>query len=222
MGLYACIHDGSAVLVLYSVAHVCRNVTLFSAARNTLLLAVLVHQYLGCPATSELRFHFQMRSSNVTLIDGLNARMALLERGLKSCPVRPHTLKAAACSQNTSTDLGKHASARQTPLLQRDQANRERPGQSAAFDMVHTFAGDIQLVHLSCSYDTVWACDSRGLVYMRIGSLRPPARLTLPPAWVPVESAYQEDSPLISAVSSPQVATGAVGHCRFSSCCCWD
>ncbi|CAN7999846.1 unnamed protein product [Ixodes hexagonus] len=60
--------------------------------------------------------------------------------------------------------------------------------------------GGIQLVHLSCSYDTVWACDSKGIVYMRLGSLRPPAPQTLPPAWVPVESGYQEDSPFVSAV----------------------
>lgn len=62
--------------------------------------------------------------------------------------------------------------------------------------------GGIQLVHLSCSYDTVWACDSKGVVYMRLGSLRPPAPQTLPPAWVPVESGYQEDSPFVSASAS--------------------
>ncbi|XP_077522659.1 tectonin beta-propeller repeat-containing protein 2 isoform X3 [Amblyomma americanum] len=60
--------------------------------------------------------------------------------------------------------------------------------------------GDAQLTHLSCSYETVWACDTKGTVYMRIGSLRPPAPRTLPPAWVPVESGYQEESPFISAV----------------------
>lgn len=60
--------------------------------------------------------------------------------------------------------------------------------------------GDVQLAHLSCSYETVWACDTRGTVYMRIGSLRPPAPRTLPPAWVPVESAYQDESPFMTAV----------------------
>lgn len=60
--------------------------------------------------------------------------------------------------------------------------------------------GDVQLTHLSCSYETVWACDTRGTVYMRIGSLRPPAPRTLPPAWVPVESAYQDESPFMSSV----------------------
>uniref|UniRef100_A0A6B0VG60 Putative proline-rich receptor-like protein kinase perk7 n=1 Tax=Ixodes ricinus TaxID=34613 RepID=A0A6B0VG60_IXORI len=62
--------------------------------------------------------------------------------------------------------------------------------------------GGTQLVHLSCSNDTVWACDSKGVVYMRLGSLRPPAERTLPPAWVPVESGYQEDSPFVSASAS--------------------
>lgn len=60
--------------------------------------------------------------------------------------------------------------------------------------------GDAQLTHLSCSYETVWACDTKGTVYMRIGSLRPPAPRTLPPAWVPIESGYQEESPFISSV----------------------
>lgn len=60
--------------------------------------------------------------------------------------------------------------------------------------------GDVQLTHLSCSYETVWACDTKGTVYMRIGSLRPPAPRTLPPAWVPIESGYQEESPFISSV----------------------
>nr|XP_037274481.1 LOW QUALITY PROTEIN: tectonin beta-propeller repeat-containing protein 2-like [Rhipicephalus microplus] len=62
--------------------------------------------------------------------------------------------------------------------------------------------GDAQLTHISCSYETVWACDNKGTVYMRIGSLRPPAPRTLPPAWVPIESGYQEESPFISASAS--------------------
>lgn len=62
--------------------------------------------------------------------------------------------------------------------------------------------GDAQLTHLSCSYETVWACDTKGTVYMRIGSLRPPAPRTLPPAWVPIESGYQEESPFISSSAS--------------------
>ncbi|KAL1416627.1 hypothetical protein MTO96_027838 [Rhipicephalus appendiculatus] len=62
--------------------------------------------------------------------------------------------------------------------------------------------GDAQLTHISCSYETVWACDNKGTVYMRIGSLRPPAPRTLPPAWVPIESGYQEESPFISSSAS--------------------
>ncbi|KAH6925438.1 hypothetical protein HPB50_005615 [Hyalomma asiaticum] len=82
-----------------------------------------------------------------------------------------------------------------------------RTGQTHQFPMGETWVpldtsqlGDVQLTHLSCSYETVWACDAKGTVYMRIGSLRPPAPRTLPPAWVPIESAYQEESPFISAV----------------------
>ncbi|KAK8782374.1 hypothetical protein V5799_016285 [Amblyomma americanum] len=84
-----------------------------------------------------------------------------------------------------------------------------RTGQSPHHPMGDTWVpldisqlGDAQLTHLSCSYETVWACDTKGTVYMRIGSLRPPAPRTLPPAWVPVESGYQEESPFISASTS--------------------
>lgn len=82
-----------------------------------------------------------------------------------------------------------------------------RTGQTHQFPMGDTWVpldtsqlGDVHITHLSCSYETVWACDAKGTVYMRIGSLRPPAPRTLPPAWVPIDSGYQEESPFISAV----------------------
>ena len=47
-------------------------------------------------------------------------------------------------------------------------------------------AGDATLVHANCGSQNVWAVDSRGQVYLRIG-VRPIAYQGLSPAWVPVE-----------------------------------
>lgn len=49
------------------------------------------------------------------------------------------------------------------------------------------FADNVHFVHVSCGSDVAWACDRKGIIYMRVGSLKPPGPNDMSPAWVQVE-----------------------------------
>ncbi|XP_077865720.1 tectonin beta-propeller repeat-containing protein 2-like [Saccoglossus kowalevskii] len=50
--------------------------------------------------------------------------------------------------------------------------------------------GSVHIISLSCGYDSVWACDTNGNIYFRMG-VKPPQYAFLNPAWVPVEGKPQ-------------------------------
>ncbi|XP_022257676.1 tectonin beta-propeller repeat-containing protein 2-like isoform X1 [Limulus polyphemus] len=48
--------------------------------------------------------------------------------------------------------------------------------------------GEIRLTYISCSHQSVWACDDNGFVMMRLGTLKPPSVHNLPQAWIVIDT----------------------------------
>ena len=46
---------------------------------------------------------------------------------------------------------------------------------------------NVHIVHVSCGSEVSWACDNKGFIYLRSGSLSPPSTTDMSPAWVKVE-----------------------------------
>uniref|UniRef100_T1HZK9 Tectonin beta-propeller repeat-containing protein n=2 Tax=Rhodnius prolixus TaxID=13249 RepID=T1HZK9_RHOPR len=71
--------------------------------------------------------------------------------------------------------------------------NNQSAGKSWRKLNLEQFDKKVQLSHLSCGCDVVWACDLRGQVLMVVGSPFEIASYTFPPAWV-----FAEGKPLQS------------------------
>ena len=69
--------------------------------------------------------------------------------------------------------------------------------------LIYSFVGGVKLISLSCGAQNVWAVDSHGQVYLRIG-LKPPSKNYLSPAWVPVDgSTHNEGAKFVKVVTGP-------------------
>lgn len=79
------------------------------------------------------------------------------------------------------------------------------------------YTGEAHLIHLSCGSRNVWAIDSDGVVYQRIG-VKAPSTHSLQAAWLPVDSGP-------SGTTFIQVFTGPsdlyVCNLVFYNCTIW-